>query len=272
MTNLVDESDWAPPTRGRPPGAVETLLRESFARTQETYTYPTRLPFEACWLAAWKHHGRAMKRLAKAVDARPDLRSVEGFVYHLPCDSGCEALFDQFLIAAGWKPILMSPQDLGCADPRLLDPATGVYVGHRPFRGFGVVGAETSVAALAQVPIHAVQRYAMDFLVAVRYRTLAALGTIEVDGEGHVDKNDAERRGHIGLPEIRFSYKQLEEPGFWGHCVGRLRELCLKHGRPTLQALGATDLDRVTVRDIRKKQKADPAAPESGVDEGRKSA
>lgn len=110
------------------------------------------------------------------------------------------------------------------------------------------------MAALAQVPIHAVQRYAMDYLFAVRCRTWTVVGTIEVDGAGHNGLEDAERSAHIGLPEIRVSQKQLEEPGFWEEFLQRARQLCLQHGRPTLRLLGAAEVEHEAVRDLRKRQ------------------
>lgn len=248
LTRVLEESDWKPPVPGRPASATASRIREAFAGHRETYTHPTRLAFEACWRAAWKNHNAAMVRLSGAVEARTDLRLVEGFLYDLPCDSGLEALFDQHLLAGAWRPIQMSPMELGYADPRLLDPQTDQFLGHRLFRGFGFANRKMSAAILAQVPIHAFRRYVMDYLAAFRFGQWRVMANIEVDGRGHDPTGDAERRGHIRLPELRLSEKRLEHPDFWPWFLDQARQLCLKHGRPTLRLLDARDMDRETAR------------------------
>lgn len=227
---LAEATRWEQPAWGRP-DALEPALRQAF-RSAEPFRWESEVPFAGCLGGAFLDFPEIARALETRIDLRGDLRAVERFCRDLPCGAKGEALFDMHLLARQWSPIVISPLELGFADPRVRDYRSREerpYVGSRPMCGLGLVGEDFAAAVLPLVPVDAERPALLDFLLVVRCGTHVARGDLEVDDPGHDPEKDEKRRLRLGLDTLRIAEADLLDLHL--PLMRRMKEWCLACGR-----------------------------------------
>ncbi|HXE73130.1 MAG TPA: helix-turn-helix transcriptional regulator [Candidatus Nitrosotenuis sp.] len=203
---------WEPPRRGRPARAVEKRVERVFA-SEEFYALAGQRDFARRLAACRQQFPRRCAELEKVIDHRSDLGKVQRFLADLPCGSGCECLLVLQLVALGAVPARLSPLRLGFPDPRLRDPVSRAYVGHRLFPALVLELKGLLAVFFPQVPVRT-ERFPceLDFLVAVHDGRASVWLNLEVDGPGHDGSRDLPRAEQLGLPTCRLSQAELTHP------------------------------------------------------------
>lgn len=228
---LVEATRWEERPYGRPPEGPAPAIRAAFG-VSEPFAWTGGVSFEACFNAAFRDFSTTARALQARIDLRDDLKAVEHFCRDLTCGAKGEALFDLHLLARRWSPVVLSPLELGFADPRVRDYRVRPdrpYVGHRPMSGFAWSAEDFAAAVLAHVPIDAERPALLDYLVFVRCGPMIARGDLEIDDPSHDAEKDESRRKRLGLDTLRIRDADLDDHTF--PLIQVLKEWCLGNGR-----------------------------------------
>ena len=240
LSALKAATDWEPRGPGRPLGDERTRLRNLFGY-RAPFRWEAEVSFEGYLASVFREHGPTARALDSRILSRRDRGAIERFLRDFPCGARGEALHVLHLLARNWKPAMISPLELGFADPRVRDfrdrPARP-YVGHRPMPALATVRKGFAAIAMPQVPLQGETPHVLDFLIFVRSESTLARGDLEIDGPGHDAARDEQRKQSLGLDTLRFTDAELDCVDF--DVEERLREFCLAHGRAHRRRLGAT--------------------------------
>lgn len=160
--------------------------------------------------AAKKSFGPRVSELLRRLGDAEQRQQKMDFLANACLDSGSELYLWLDLLADGAMPQWIAPCRAGFRRLPILDPETKDFVSdvRFPCLEFELKGA--SVIAFPQLTVMARSCiYRLDALLGVMVGQRRVWVNLEIDGDGHVGKFDAERQDRLGLLTVRIATEEL---------------------------------------------------------------
>lgn len=145
---------------------------------------------------AWSRFPKEMNKIMKILKQRSDFAELNCFAEDVALDSADECLYFSTLLALGGEPAMRAPYSLA---PRLehevVCPLTREPVGFRPFPCL----VKSDGIYIPQVAFVTPRPFVVDFL---RHHD-GRWSYVEIDGNGHDSRYDAEKERALGMPVKR---------------------------------------------------------------------
>ena len=176
---------------------------QRFWPRQEVFYPPADRPSRVRFKAATRSFASECSVLEYLLAQREDLQKIDFFCDQLSLGSSLECLKIMTLFAQGAVPAYLEPVLAPSPLPHpLVCPRTRKYVGNRPLPCLQL----SSQIWYPQVSVSTPQVFTLDFLV---HDSTSAWSVLEIDGAGHVKRDDEERTLALGIPVVRVSEQEV---------------------------------------------------------------
>lgn len=157
---------------------------------------PTHVRYRACL----RDYGAIARAMVDRVEARPDFDYCQQLCHVVSCDSTLEVLNLLYLLYLGAEPGFVRPTSLGHTPCPIVDGATRLEVGHRPHPCLKLGDA----IYFFQVTFRGSRKIRVDVL-----RWNHGWRVFELNGVGHIGRNDHKREAELGIPISWISEEEL---------------------------------------------------------------
>ncbi len=180
-------------------------MRRKLAQSPPSFHPPQDRASHVRYFSALRDYPAFVRRLTAITRQRSDFLDCQYLCGQLALESSDEVLFLLRLLEAGALPGYLPPSSLGAAPYPIVDPKSGLEVGHYKFPCLAL----PQEFYFFQVTFFRTRQYRVDVL-----RWKSGWSAIEIDGTGHDPQHDLIRERSLGLETRRLTAMQIISPGF----------------------------------------------------------